>query len=92
MAIAVIIEFEVKSECLGEFEAKLQADAAETLKDDGCCRMDVLRVRGAPNRMVLSELWRDDAAIEAHRNKPGHTHAWQAPLIVSKRVTVCEGG
>lgn len=88
--LAIIVEFDVKPDCRAEFEAKLRHDAADTLRDEGCYRMEVLQVRGAPNRMVLSELWRDDAAIEAHRNKPGHTHAWQAPLIVSKRVTAAE--
>ena len=84
--LAIIIEFEVKPECRAGFEARLRVDAADTLKDDGCHRMEVLHVRGQPNRFVLSELWRDDAAIEAHRNQPGHSHAWQEPLIVSKRV------
>lgn len=85
--LAIIIEYEVKPECRAEFEIKLRGDAAETLRDEGCLRMEVFPVRGEPNRVVLSELWRDEAAIEAHRNKPGHTHAWQEPLIVNKRVT-----
>lgn len=88
--IAIIIEFDVKPECRAEFEAKLRHDAVDTLRDDGCLRMEVLQVRAAPNGVVLSELWRDDAAIEAHRRKPGHTHAWQTPLIVSKRVTISD--
>lgn len=88
--LAIIVEFEVKPECRAEFEAQLRHDAAETLRDEGCFRMEVLQVRDAPNRVLLSELWRDDAAIEAHRNKPGHTHAWQSPLIVSKRVTAAQ--
>ena len=88
--MAIIIEFEVKPACRGEFEAALQRDAAETLRDDGCMRMEILHPRGASDRVVLSELWRDDAAIAAHRTKPGHSHAWQDPFIQSKRVTVCE--
>jgi quinol monooxygenase YgiN len=84
--LAIIVEFEAKPECVEAFEAKLRADAAETLRDDGCFRMEVLNVRGQPGCFVLSELWRDDAAIEAHRNKPGHSHAWQEPWLVSKRV------
>jgi len=83
--LAIIIEFEVKPECRAEFEAKLRHDAAETLRDDGCMRMEVFAIRGKPNGFVLSELWRDEAAIEAHRLRPGHSHAWQEPLIVSKR-------
>lgn len=88
--LAIIIEFEVKPAFRADFEIKLREDAAATLRDDGCYRMEVLHVRGEENRVVLSELWRDDVAIEAHRNKPGHTHAWQDNMIVSKRVTACE--
>lgn len=90
MAIAVIVEFDVKADYLVQFEAKLRQDVEETLRDDGCLRMEILYPRGAPGRIVLSELWRDDAAIAAHRAKPGHTHAWQEPLIQSKRAMTCE--
>lgn len=88
--VAIIVEFRVRPECLGDFEARLRQDAVETLRDDGCMRMEILVPRGNADSIVLSELWRDDAAIAAHRNKPGHSHAWQEPLICSKRVTVCE--
>jgi quinol monooxygenase YgiN len=88
--IAIIIEFEVKSECLTAFEAKLRADAAETLRDDGCFRMEILKPcgddNGAAGKFVLSELWRDEAAIAAHRDKPGHSHAWQEPMLKAKRT------
>ena len=88
--VAIIIEFDVKPECRPEFEARLREDAADTLRDDGCMRMEILVPRSTPDRIVLSELWRDDAAIAAHRSKPGHTHAWQEPLIMNKHVMVCE--
>ncbi len=87
---AILIEFEVKLECHEAFEAKLRADAAETLRDDGCFRMEILKPSGGDEgnagKLVLSELWRDDAAIEAHRNKPGHSHAWQETMIYAKQV------
>jgi len=86
--IAIVIEFEPRPECRQEFLRRLEADAAETLKDDGCLRMEVLHARDG--RILLSELWRDQAAIEAHRTKPGHSHAWQEPLILAKRSTVCD--
>jgi hypothetical protein len=34
----------------------------------------------------LIELWRDRAALAA---KPGHSHAWQEPLVENKRISVC---
>lgn len=88
--IAIFVEFEPHAEHAAEFLATLRRDAAETLNDDGCLRMEVLAVRNGGGKIVLSELWRDQAAIEAHRNKPGHSHAWQDRLLKSKRVTVCD--
>lgn len=82
--------FELKPECRAAFEAQLRADADQTLRDDGCLRMEVLHPRCVANRIVLSELWRDDALIAAHRAKPRHSHAWQTPLIHSKRAMLCD--
>ena len=90
--VAIIVEFEPHPEQRAHFLERLEADARETLSDDGCLRMEVLRASDGSGRVVLSELWRDHAAIEAHRSKPGHSHAWQAPLVRSKRVLVCETG
>ncbi len=88
--IAVLIEFEVRPECRDAFETRLRQDASETLADDGCLRMEILFPRDGGDRIVLSELWRDQSAIEAHRLKPGHSHAWQEALIRAKRVEVFE--
>jgi quinol monooxygenase YgiN len=88
--IAIIIELEPHPQHREELMRRLQADARETLTDDGCLRMEVLHVSDGSGRLVLSELWRDRAAIEAHRAKPGHSHAWQDRLLRSKRTLVCE--
>lgn len=92
--IAILIEFDVKPERRAEFEQALRRDARATLNDAGCLRMEILLPRSGDGaggaRIVLSELWQDQQAIEAHRNKPGHSHAWQEPLINGKRVTVCD--
>lgn len=88
--IAILIEFDVKPECRAEFEDTLRRDARATLADEGCMRMEVLSPRSGADRIVLSELWRDQQSIERHRSKPGHSHAWQEALINGKRVTVCD--
>jgi quinol monooxygenase YgiN len=88
--LAIIVEFDPHPEHRDELLRRLRADALETLRDDGCLRMEVLRPRDGSDRVVLSELWRDQAAIDAHRDKPGHSHAWQEPLLRAKRVLVCE--
>jgi quinol monooxygenase YgiN len=89
-ALAIIIEFEPVPERREEFLRKLRADAIETLQDDGCERMEVLCARDGSGKVLLSELWRDQAALEAHRAKPGHSHAWQEPLLGGKRVIACD--
>ena len=88
--IAIIVEFDPHPGHRLEFLEKLERDACETLHDDGCLRMEVLRACDDSGRVVLFELWRDRAAIEAHRAKPGHSHAWQEPWLRSKRTLVCE--
>jgi quinol monooxygenase YgiN len=88
--IAILIEFDVKPECRAGFEQELRRDARATLEDAGCLRMEVLLPRTGSNRILLSELWQDQQSIDAHRRKPGHSHAWQEPLITGKRVTVCD--
>jgi len=84
--IAIIVEFEPHPQHADAFLRKLIEDAQETLEDDGCLRMEVLQTHDGSGRILLSELWRDQAAIEAHRNKPGHSHDWQVALVKSKRV------
>ncbi|MBM3524149.1 MAG: antibiotic biosynthesis monooxygenase [Alphaproteobacteria bacterium] len=88
--IAILIEFRARPERASELVERLRADATETLRDDGCLRMEVLLDRAPDGCVWLSELWRDRAAIDAHRTKPGHSHAWQEPLIEGKRVVVCD--
>jgi quinol monooxygenase YgiN len=86
---AILVEFDPLPEQRADFLNRLREDARETLGDDGCLRMEILLACDGSDRVVLSELWRDQAAVEAHRAKPGHSHAWQAPLLRSKRVIAC---
>ena len=48
------------------------ASAAKCLQEDGCLRMEVFVPEGQENKLVLSELWRDEAALKVHRNQAGH--------------------
>jgi quinol monooxygenase YgiN len=88
--LAIIVEFEAHPQSRQAFLEELRRDAQETLRDDGCLRMEVLCARDGSDRILLSELWRDQAALDAHRAKPGHSHAWQEPLLRSKRLLVCD--
>ena len=90
--IAIIVEYEAKPEFRAVLEDIVRRNAAETLDEAGCLRMEVLIPRGAADTIVLNELWRDQQAIEDHRNQPGHDEGHRAyeHMIAAKRVLVCD--
>lgn len=86
--IAIIVEYDVKPGSLAEQEKRVRASAAKCLQEDGCLRMKVFVPDGQENKLVLSELWRDEGALEVHRSQPGHAeeHAHIDELCVGKQV------
>lgn len=87
--LAIIIEYRVTAESRAAFLAQLAANCAETLADDGCWRMEVSEpVGGDGLTFWLTERWRDQAAIDRHRLKPGHDDGHKAIdlLVAAKRV------
>jgi autoinducer 2-degrading protein len=87
--IAIIIEYQVAAQNRAIFLQALQENCAATLKDDGCLRMEVSLPDGGDGRIVwLSERWRDQAAIDKHRQQPGHDaqHERIDRLVETKRV------
>jgi autoinducer 2-degrading protein len=61
----------VKPEHVAEFLEVVRYDAEHSEKDEpGCLRFDVLRDRNDPNRFYFYEVYRDEQALEAHRNTP----------------------
>ncbi len=86
--IAIIVEYDVKPGCLEEQAKRVRASAAKCLQEDGCLRMEVFVREGQENKLVLSELWRDEAALVVHRNQPGHAkdHEHVDELCTDKQV------
>ncbi len=92
MALGIYIEYTPRAGCRDTLLAKLREEAESCIReDDGCLRMEVaVPEKSDDTRIFLIELWRDRAALAAHSGKPGHSHAWQEPLVESKRVSVCD--
>jgi len=87
--IAIIIEYQVSERNRAMFLQALQENCAATLRDEGCLRMEVSLPDGGDGRIVwLSERWRDQAAIDKHRQQPGHDaqHERIDELVETKRV------
>lgn len=89
-AIAIYIEYEPLPGCLDALQARMQNECDECIREDeGCLRMELCLPDPPDGRLLLAELWRDQAALDAHKNKPGHSHEWQKALVAAKRVSRC---
>lgn len=87
--ISIYIEYEARPGRFDELLARLREESQACIdEDEGCLRMELGVPEAAAGWVTLSELWRDPQALEDHKNKPGHSHAWQEPLVASKRVRV----
>ena len=69
--VVLLVTVHVKPEHRSEFVdlARHNADHA-TADEPGCVRFDVIQDRDDPNCFRLYEVYRDDAALAAHRQTP----------------------
>jgi autoinducer 2-degrading protein len=62
---------QVKPEHAAEFLEVVRHDAEHSENDEpGCLRFDVIQDKDNPNRFYFYEVYRDEAALEAHRQTP----------------------
>mmetsp|Transcript_423 Transcript_423/g.1193 ORF Transcript_423/g.1193 Transcript_423/m.1193 type:complete len:142 (-) Transcript_423:202-627(-) len=73
---ALVVTLEIEESRVPKFLEVMQTDAEGTRKEDGNIRFDVLRDSEQANKFVLYEVYKDDAAVEAHRAQP-HYQLWQ---------------
>jgi quinol monooxygenase YgiN len=68
---ALVVTIRVKPEGRARFLAAIEDDAICSERDEpGCLRFNVLQDESDPNRIYLFEVYRDPAALEAHRKTP----------------------
>ena len=69
--IILHVAIQVKPEHVTEFLEIVRYDAEHSEKDEpGCLRFDVIQDRDDGNRFYFYEVYRDEAALEAHRRTP----------------------
>ena len=81
----IVVRLEVKPERVDDFLKLVSFNAAESRKEAGNLRFDVLRSIDNPTLYRLYEVYRDEAAIAAHQATP-HYAKWR-PEIESLLVT-----
>src|SRR5713226_2818930 len=74
---AIVATFEIAPEQIDAFLPLLLAHRDRCLKDEpGTLRFDVLRPRNEENKLMLYEVYEDDAAFQVH---------WDGPSIARMR-------
>ena len=75
---ALIVSLKVKPEMRDRFLEAAADDSTCSVRDEpGCRRFDVLQDQADPNHFFFYEVYRDEAALEAHRAAP-HYAVWRA--------------
>ena len=75
--LAMWVKVRVKPAEKARFLAALEQDALGSERDEpGCCRFNVLQDAAEPNTYYFYEVYKDEAALEAHRAAP-HYAVWK---------------
>lgn len=76
--IAIWVKVKVKVDRRGDFLKAIEVDALGSERDEpGCARFNVLQDQQDPNTYYFYEVYKDEAALEAHRAAP-HYAVWRA--------------
>jgi autoinducer 2-degrading protein len=91
---ALIVSIHMKPEYRDKILAGALEDARGSQQDEpGCLRFDVIQDDADPNKIYFYEIYKDDAAFEAHLKAP-HFPAWRdlpADWFVGQKATVVRG-
>jgi quinol monooxygenase YgiN len=89
----VLVDFRLKSGAQDRFRPLVDANAVASVRDEpGCRRFDVLQPRGEPDRVLLYEIYDDEAAFDAHCRSPHFEDFDRASgaLVTEKSVIRCD--
>ena len=73
----LVVTVEIQPNRVGEFLIAIEADAigSRTNENGGCLRFDVVKHTDSSNKFTFYEVYKDEAAVEFHRNTP-HFKLW----------------
>ena len=72
--IALIVTIQIQPDHREAFMESMMDDARGSNNDEpGCLRFDVLQDIEDPNKIHLYEVYKDQAAVDAHRQAPHYT-------------------
>ncbi len=75
--LSLVVTLRVRPGLREEFLTAIREQAETSMREEpGCLRFDVCEDVDDPDRFVFYEVYRDDAALDAHRATP-HFRVWQ---------------
>ena len=78
--ISIFVTINIKDGFADKFSEASLGDSQGSVRDEpGGFRFDILRNSEVANRFHLYEVYKDEAALEAHRNAP-HYKKWRATV------------
>jgi len=83
MSVRLVITINAAPGKGAEFAEAFKGRCEEVMTEPGCEQFEVFRSALDPDKLVLLELWKDEAALEAH----GKMNATRAPLPSGLRGT-----
>ena len=89
----IIVDFRLKAGAHPDFRRLVDANASASItREDGCRRFDVVEPRGEADRVLLYEIYDDEAAFDAHCRSAHYAHFNSAsePLVREKSVMRCD--
>src|SRR5271169_4372758 len=66
MAVRLVVTFHAASSKGGELAQAMKARCEVSRQDAGCEQFEVFQSVSDPDKLVLLELWQDQAALDAH--------------------------
>lgn len=89
----IIVDFRLKPGALAAFRHLVDENARASVRvERGCRRFDVVEPRNEPDRILLYEVYENEAAFDEHC-KTAHFevfNAASAPLLTDKSVIQCD--
>jgi quinol monooxygenase YgiN len=83
----LLVHIRIKSDCVDAFREATIENAANSIREPGIARFDVLQQRDDPTRFVLIEAYRDESAPAAHK-ETAHYAKWRdiaEPMMAAPR-------
>lgn len=91
--IVIVARWQVRAGSVDEVLAHVAVLRWASLAEPGCLGYEVFRAVNAPNTLLLHESYRDDAALDAHRQS-AHYQAGVVerilPLLAERRVEILQ--